>query len=329
MPMKSWFTLSILICIVIGPLQAQQLEQYSLYMLNKFKFNPSYAGLDNSLSITGVIRKQWVGLEGSPAGQLLNFHMPVYLIGGGIGIHIENDLIGAQRNTQASFTYGYHINLGESSILSVGVRGGVIQKSLDGRKLRAPDGVYGPDQNFIDHKDGFLPIGTESSIAPKFAFGLYFINESIEFGVAVNNLLESSFNYQFEVSNDIKLQRSYILNLAYNLNIGSSFTIYPSILIKSDIGQTQVDFSTLVKYNDNIFGGASFRGYNANSIDAVVFIAGLKVSEKLTLAYAYDMTLSSLNLVSTGSHEIMLNYNLNKIIGRGIPPKIIYNPRFL
>jgi len=100
-------------------------------------------------------------------------------------------------------------------------------------------------------------------------------------------------------------------------------------MLKSDLQETQVEISTLVKYNDNIFGGASFRGYNNNTIDAAAFLAGIKLSEKITLAYSYDLTLSSYNSVSTGSHEILINYNLNRKIGAGIPPRIIHNPRFL
>ena len=57
---------------------AQQPAQYSLYNLNKFNFNPAYAGLDNSLSVTGVYRSQWVGLPGKPVTQNINAHMPLY-----------------------------------------------------------------------------------------------------------------------------------------------------------------------------------------------------------------------------------------------------------
>ena len=58
-------------------------------------------------------------------------------------------------------------------------------------------------------------------------------------------------------------------------------------------------------------------------------MGGFKLSEKITLAYAYDLTLSELSQVSNGSHEIMINYNLGKALGKGKPPRIIYNPRNL
>jgi hypothetical protein len=32
--------------------------------------------------------------------------------------------------------------------------------------------------------------------------------------------------------------------------------------------------------------------------------------------------------VNRGSHELMLRYSLNKPVGRGTLPPVIYNPRF-
>jgi hypothetical protein len=58
-------------------------------------------------------------------------------------------------------------------------------------------------------------------------------------------------------------------------------------------------------------------------------MAGMKVTQNVTIAYAYDLPISGLSATNLGSHEIMLNYNLNKVFGAGVPPKIIYNPRFL
>ena len=106
-------------------------------------------------------------------------------------------------------------------------------------------------------------------------------------------------------------------------------SFHPSVFVKSDVLETQVDFSAMFSYDDNISLGASFRGYSENTADAVAIIGGLKLSEKIKLYYSYDLILSDINTVSTGSHEIMLNYNLNKNFGKGVPPPIIYNPRNL
>ena len=105
--------------------------------------------------------------------------------------------------------------------------------------------------------------------------------------------------------------------------------IEPAVLVKSDFTETQVDFSAILYYGERIFGGASFRGYNANSIDAAAAIVGWKANDNVMIAYSYDVPLSALSTVNTGSHEIMINYNLNKLIGNPLPARIIYNPRFL
>lgn len=326
--MRKTFTLLICLTFLVAVMQAQQAPQYSLYMFNKYNYNPAYAGLDNSLSITGVFRKQWVGLESSPVTQNVNAHMPLYYLNGGFGINIENDQLGAERNTSGSISYNYFVPVGKKSLLSFGIGAGAVQKSLDGSKLRAPDGDYS-EPPVIDHNDRLIPIGKVSAVAPYFNAGIYFYSEKLEIGVSANNLSEPNATLIAEDLVNIKFIRNYFFNFAYSFEISRDLVIQPSFFAKSDLTQTQLEFSTIVKYNDNIWGGVSFRGYNANSIDAVVFIVGYKLNEKVTLAYSYDLTLSGLSNVSKGSHEILLNYNLNKLIGKGIPPKIIYNPRFL
>ncbi len=324
---KIYFTIAFF--LTICTLSAQQAPQQSLYMLNKYSFNPAYAGFDNSLSVTGVFRGQWVGLDGAPSTQIINAHMPFYYLGGGLGINLENDAIGAERNASASISYNYMLPVSKTSTFSVGIAAGVTQKSLDGTKLRAPQGLY-TDQNIIDHQDDLLPLGTTSAIAPLINIGVYFQNERFEAGISTSNISEPVA--QLDGANavtEITFVRNYFANFAANFEIGNALILQPSLLLKSDLIETQIEISAIARYSDNIFGGASFRGYNSNSFDAVVLIAGYKLSENLTLAYAYDITISDLSQVSRGSHEVMLNYNLNKAFGKGRLPKIIYNPRFL
>ena len=97
---------------------------------------------------------------------------------------------------------------------------------------------------------------------------------------------------------------------------------------RSLLGPLSADFSVLFNYLDNIFLGASFRGYTKNAQDALIGMVGIKLSQQIKVAYAYDYTLSNLNVASQGSHEIVLQYNLGKPIGKGKLPPIIYNPRF-
>ena len=322
--MKIFFTFLIL-CIGLS-VQSQQSGQYSMYMLNKYQNNSAYAGLDNSLSVTGVFRSQWVGLNGNPVMQNINAHMPVYFIRGGVGLNVDNIEFGAEQNTSMTLSYAYHKLLGNIGILSIGAGGGFYQKTLDGSILRTPEGDY-DENNPINHNDLILSEGRETGIVPIFNAGIFFQTEKFEIGASAINLVEPEVNLNTNVN--FQLNRHYFLTMAYNWDINNSFSLQPSIMVKSDLVETQLEISTIIKYNDNIFGGLAFRGYSENTIDATAFLVGFKLSEKITLAYSYDLTLSSYNSVSNGSHEILINYNLNKIIGAGVPPRIIHNPRFL
>lgn len=292
--------------------------------MNKMHWNPAYAGLDQSLSITGAFRKQWAGLEGSPSTQNVNAHMPLYIASSGIGINVENDILGAERNTAAMLAYNYQMPLG-SGILSVGLAGGIIQRSLDGSALRTPGGDYS-EPGVIEHNDNLLPLVEESTTLPTFDAGLFFQNEWLDVGISAKNLVESTAEF---TTVSLQLKRNYFAIVDMHLEVNGSFTLHPSIFVRSDFIQTQTDLGVRIQYDGNIFGGASLRGYNSDSIDAVAIIAGFNLSSNLKLAYAFDVTMSDLNAVSNGSHEIMLNFNLNKKIGEGKPPNIIYNPRSL
>ena len=63
--------------MVLG-LFAQQEAQYTQFMYNKLSLNPAYAGSQGMPCISCIHRKQWIGFEGAPTSQIINFHMPAF-----------------------------------------------------------------------------------------------------------------------------------------------------------------------------------------------------------------------------------------------------------
>ena len=326
--MRKYFTIIFFLAICSCQLIAQQAEQYTMYMLNKYAFNPAYAGMDNSLSATGVYRKQWVGLTGSPSTQNVSIHMPFYYLHGGIGLTFSNDVAGPERTTNVGLSYNYNYNIGKSSVLSFSGGAGLMQKSIDGAKLRAPDGNYDMDGNVVSHNDPELSIILETAVAPTSRLGVMFKSESFEAGISADNLLGNELSFS-ETDFNFTLQRHYYFYLAYYWQLSDDIEISPSGFVKMDENYLQTDISILANYNEFLLGGVSLRGYSDLNLDAIAFIAGFKMNENLTLAYSYDLSVSSFNSVSQGSHEILINYNLNKQFGQGKQQNVIYNPRFL
>jgi type IX secretion system PorP/SprF family membrane protein len=304
-------------------LHAQQSAQYTLHMLSPYYWNPGAAATDQDLSLTASIRQQWGGLPGGPMSQFALLQVPLPQFRAAFGVKFENDELGAQRSSNLMLSYNYQMELGEA-ILGLGVSGGVLQFGLDGSQLRTPEGAY--QDILINHNDAILSAGTLSGLAPTFDIGAYYQSEKWNFGLAVRNVSAAKI-----ALNEFSLNttRSIFFNAQTSFPLGTNFLLLPSAIVRTDLIQIQTDLGLLIRYNDNIFGGASFRGYNSNSIDALGLIAGAKLNEKLSVAYAYDLVLSALREVTSGSHELRVHYRIQQGLGKGRKPKIIYNPRSL
>lgn len=316
--------LSTLLLLISNSVQAQQPAQYSMFMLNKYQYNNAYNGLDESLSLTGVFRKQWVGLSGAPLNVNFNAHLPIEYISSGVGLGFEYDVIGAYKNLSVRASYSYILDFGKSGKLSLGLAGRFLQKNLDGTKLLTPDGDY---ESGINHNDPIVPVANESGTSFSFDAAAYYKHKFFELGIAAINLTQPTL--QFATDAQVRYNRAYFLNASGTIKLNDKFDLLPSFLLKTDFVKFQPELALLLKWNDTVFGGVAYRGYDVLSTDAFVFIAGMQITPNLLLAYSYDLSIGSLNSYNSGSHEVVLNYNLNKKIGKEIPSKIIFNPRFL
>ncbi len=307
-----------------GIASAQQPPQYSLYMLDPFLYHPAAAGLDQTLLASGTYRSQWMGLPGSPVSFNLSAHMP--LLGNGVGIQLQQESIGSWNQTSASAAYALHTRTGKDGTLSFGLRAGFFQQQLDGSSVRTPGTTFLDEGTPASHNDPALSISLESGNTYSLQAGVLYRNNRFLAGFSAINLLENSVRAN---TLTFTTKRTGFLTLGYSLPLGRKWELSPSALLKSDLTQTQLELSALLHYRENIFAGASFRGYSANSIDAVVLVAGANVNEKLSAALAFDRGLSPLRNVHDGSLELNLTYSLGKSFGQGSPPTIIYNPRSL
>jgi type IX secretion system PorP/SprF family membrane protein len=311
--------------LIIQNAFTQQAAQYTIYMYNPYGVHPAYAGMENSLVATGVIRQQWNKLPAAPSTQQINAHLPFNMISSGFGINIENDKAGVAQTLSAALTYAYRIRLNKNGILSMALNGGFLQQTLNGADIKTPSGTY--NGNDIDHKDKILFINQQSGQAPLLDASVFFQQNKVKIGFTAKNLLGQTINYTIN-SNKIRLFKNYLFTFATDLKLSSNFLVKPSLLIRSDLVQLQSELSVMSEINQKFSLGASYRGFTKNANDALAIVGGIKLNDAYTLYYSYDITLSSLKNNSTGSHELLFRYNLGREIGKGRPAKIIYNPRY-
>lgn len=315
----------IFLSFVATAANAQQDPQFSQHFLNQAAFNPAYTGMDNALSATAQFRSQWVGIDGHPVSQNISLHSPVQVLHGGLGINLLNEQAGVLRNTSVALNYSYIMKT-KAGDFSIGISGGAVQVNLDGSRLRAPDGIY--ENNDINHNDFLLPIVPVSGVAMDFSAGIFYNGKNLSAGLSANHVLPQSVKLNTDGSNlEFDYERQYYLQLGYLARFSKSVSMRPSGMFKSDGNRFQAEADLIFIYKDFLWLGGGYRGFNDQTSDAVVALAGISISESFRLGYSYDYTVSALNTVSNGSHEIVLNYRIN-LMKPVKPGKVIYTPRF-
>lgn len=307
-----------------GNLHAQQAPQTSLIMFNKYAFNPAYGGLDGSLSVTGAYRAQWIDLPGNPEQNYLNAHMPFYLWNGAIGMSIYSESIGAEKLLTGMLSYNYVLET-DFGLFSAGIASGLSQRTLRGDLLRTPGGDY--EGSTVNHNDPILPITSERNVQPVLQLGAYYAGTSFEGGISLTQLeigsgtLADGFNYASRSA--VQLFGEYYIETLDWLRI------YPTLWVKTDFAQTQAEITARAVY-DNLFQfGLGMRGSAERISEGLVIFLGARIAPQFSIAYAYDIDISPLRQNTDGTHEIVLRYTLDRVIGAGLPPRVIYNPRML
>lgn len=318
-------TLFLLCCLPLA-LSAQQDMQYTHFAFDKQLYNPAFTGIQPYINLNGLYRNQWTGLEGSPESQFLSGSMPLYVSNSGVGFFFRNDELGAEQNLEFKVNYAYHLALGDNK-LSIGIQLGVIQKSLDGSRLRAPQGIY-QDFDPVNHNDPLIPVGKEGALAPDAGIGIAYTGERLYAGLSATHLLPGQFSYELP-SATLKIATVPHVYFAggYDFELTRDWTLSPALLLKSDFVKLQTDVSLVASYDDFLWGGMGLRGYNSNSLDALAGLLGVRPAANLRIGYSYDYPLSALANVHSGSHEVLVNYTIPWEKPRA--GKIINNPRFL
>ena len=115
--------------------QAQQLPQYSQYILNKYVINPASAGSENYFTGQTNYRSQWEGIKDAPRTYILSVNGPLSKQNMGIGGYMFTDITGPTRKSGFSLSYSYHIKLSPSIKLSLSVNAGILQYGVDGSEI--------------------------------------------------------------------------------------------------------------------------------------------------------------------------------------------------
>lgn len=294
--------LFVLFCFSIGTLalSAQQLPQFTQYMLNDFIINPAAAGSNDYGEAKLMYRRQWSGaFDGEePTTIVASVHTNLARYPRvGIGASVFNDVTGPSQRTGAQVAYAYHIPLDAGATFSIGIGAKGAQQSVNWSELTTTE----PNDPAIG--------STESKFGGDVNLGAFIYDKEYYVGITAAQLLESQYNFgdSPDLGNLTNARHFYIM-AGYEYEVNEQIDIEPSVLIKYlPSVPIQFDLNARLIYEKKYWAGFNFRTY-----DAIGFLAGLTFNDDFHLGYSYDFTTSELRSVSGGSHEILLGYDFGK-----------------
>ena len=276
---------------------AQTEPMYSQYMFNMLGVNPAYAGSREASSFNFFQRSQWIELQGAPQTTSFSFDQSILNKRAGWGIQFYDDKIGVEKADGINIMGSTRIQVSENGILSGGLSLGLMNYRID---LMNVTGRFTPsDPAFYSNLNKWTP---------SLGLGIYYNTDNFYAGVSIPNLLKSRLTaFNLIKSGLQKINQKHIfLTSGIVILINEDLKLKPSTMIKMVEGAPiEADFNTNVWLRDIIGLGVSYR-----TGDAVIGMAEIQANQNLRFGYAYDMTISPLKFYNTGTHEIMIRYEI-------------------
>ncbi|WP_163400015.1 PorP/SprF family type IX secretion system membrane protein [Flavobacterium fluviatile] len=290
---------------------AQQDPEYTHYMYNMSVVNPAYATSTAAmLSLGGLYRTQWVGAVGAPKTFTFFGHTALNeKIEVGASLISDDIGDGAKKENNFYADFAYVLQLEGKNKLSFGLKAGFtsLQTNFNGFRFTdtATDLAFAENINVTK---------------PNIGAGAYYFTDKYYIGLSVPNLLSSKHIEEKSGINAFGSEEIHtFLTAGYVFQINDALKLKPAFMSRFVSGAPlSVDITANVLYNEKFELGAAYR-----LNDAVSALMNINVTPSLRIGYAYDYTVSNLGQFNSGTHEIMLLFDLD-LLGKGYDK----SPRF-
>jgi type IX secretion system PorP/SprF family membrane protein len=294
----------LLCCFIFQSVSAQNDALLTQQWLSRINMNPAATGNSNNIDIFVLMRRQWQGFDNAPETQVLNIHNYFDRIRSGIGLTATHDKTGiGNESINAKIAYAFHVNLSADWLLSLGLSGGILQKSFN------PGSHY-----FEDATDPEIPHEKKSQLDPDVDFGLEISSQRFTIGASVTHIARLP-----DKETTLQAGQQYHAYLSYRQPIGESFDLIGGVRGSNFDQKYFIDASLTALLFKKFWIGGAFRPDNA-----AAGIAGFQVGF-IRLGYAYDYSIGKTASLAKNSHEIMVSFKIGK------PQKTINtkSPRFI
>lgn len=287
-----------LLLLLSFQIEAQQNPHYTQYMYNMSTINPGYATDTGSMNFGALYRMQWVGSEGGPTTGTFFGHSPLAK-NVEVGLSIVHDEIGdVVKETGVFADFAYIVKLNETNKISFGLKAGASFFSTNFDGFVYSDDL--PDPAFANNL---------SKTFPNIGVGAFYFGENYYLGLSSPNLLTTKHLERKSgiVTTGVEAIH-YFFTGGYVFNLNDNLKFKPAFMARGLSGAPlALDITSNFLINNKFEIGAGYRVE-----DAISGLVNFRISPTLRIGYAYDYTLSNLGRFNSGSHEIMILFDLGK-----------------
>ena len=275
-------------------------------------YNPAATGSTDFVRIRGGARLQWVGIENAPKSFLACADMP-FQFGKqriGIGADMSNESLGLFRNTLVNIQASYKRKFLKGT-LSIGIQGGYYSSAFKGSEVYLPEG-----DDYHQGVDEAIPTQDVAGHTFDLSAGLYYSHKYFNVGISGLHLLDPTVRLDKEGSEgttsdnevdrfETRLSRTLYFTADGNIPLRNTlFELQPALLIASDFDSWNAQVDLRARYRKFISVGLGYRWKEALNISLAAEF------KNFFLGYSYGYPLSAISKASSGTHEIILGYQI-------------------
>ncbi len=248
----------------------------------------------------------------------------------GAGISVIDDKIGYTKSTAFMLNLNYKMMFqGDFREIAIGAGLGATQWGWDK-----------PNYKSKDQLDPNIPVSGGNQTKFDANFGAMFKQQRLSIfkdfyaGLSVTNLNSAQYSVQLTTQGgNTTLARKFVPHyytiVGADWELDNGIILEPAILGKyALVGseyRPQFDVNMTALFAKTFRGGLAYRQWG--NADAISLLLGYE-KDPLQIGYSYDITVSNVQKVSNGTHEIFLKYCFG-FVTEPSPPIIRLTPRFL
>jgi len=265
---------------------------------NRANYNPASIAREGYIYTFSNVRKQWVGVDGSPT--VYNIQASGYsdFRQSALGISVIRDDVGVTSAFNPTVQYAYLITLKDEWKLSLGLSAGVYSRKVRGSEYEA-EVVNDPVLDYTDERFTSPDAHVGAELQWKYLIAGISTTHLFSLWKADDLFLISNHRYAYAIYRNSNSE-------LYNFTGGIQVSNRKNLTVVEGTAIIRFKRPTgLIKGPTELFDiGISYR-----SVKQLTLLTGINITSNMRVGYTYDFNFSN-TINGGGTHEILLEYRI-------------------